>query len=241
MKFNGISKPYLRVRYDLMLPAWAPIKRNTRSIPGLPGALHVNSVTEMKPIPVPVVIEKGTFTDLERAKEDLAAWLITDEPKPLVFDHDPKRTYYAYVEGSFDAEKLFEKERGVITFLCPDPYKYGAETNLSFANDSVVVNNTGNGKTQPWLNITFTASATEFKVQHAAKGEYVRVIRNFVAGDVLEIDFRTKKITYNGTVSMNLLDWANSKWFFLEPGSQTLNITPAAKTTTKIYWNPKWR
>jgi phage-related protein len=98
----------------------------------------------------------------------------------------------------------------------------------------------GTYKTFPRIEATFTAAASEFKIEHTQKGEYVRVVRDFVEGDVLEIFFGSQKIVLNGIITMTSLDWANSDFFTLDPGAQTLTIEPVDVSDTKIYWKPRW-
>ena len=35
------------------------------------------------------------------------------------------RTYLALIDGSFDAEELVNRGKGIITFICAMPYKLG--------------------------------------------------------------------------------------------------------------------
>jgi predicted phage tail component-like protein len=174
MIFNGISKDYLRVHYDLILPAWGPIRRNILTVPGKPGGYLESTDVDPLQLKVPVTIEKGTFDDIERMKEDLAAWLITDEPKELIFKNDPKRVRFAVVDGSFDAEKLIEKEKGIITFLCPDPYKYGPELEAIFPSDVVSLNYNGTAPGDPVFELEVLQPVTFALIQNQ-KNEYMMI------------------------------------------------------------------
>jgi len=123
--FNGVTKDYVRVLRGLERPAWAPIEHEILEIPGRPGGLISGKKIKVRQINIPVRIYTKTFESLQKVKEDLAAWLITDEPKELIFTDEPDRVYYAQVTGELNLDELVEWGEGVISFLCPDPYKYG--------------------------------------------------------------------------------------------------------------------
>lgn len=123
--FNGVTKDYVRVLRGLERPAWAPIEHEILEIPGRPGGLISSKKIKVRQINIPVRIYTKGFESLQKAKEDLAAWLITDEPKELIFSDEPDRVYYAQVTGELNLDEIVEWGEGVISFLCPDPYKYG--------------------------------------------------------------------------------------------------------------------
>ncbi|WP_077704944.1 distal tail protein Dit [Virgibacillus dokdonensis] len=123
--FNGIKKPYIKIIRGRERPAWAPLNRVTTKHPRLAGEKLIRTGMEVREITVPVLIEHDGIPDLQKVKEDMAAWLVTKEPKALIFSDEPDRTYYAAVEGGLDLEELTYWGNGTINFVCPDPYKYG--------------------------------------------------------------------------------------------------------------------
>lgn len=156
--YNGITKDYVRVLRGLERPAWAPIEHEILEIPGRPGGLITGKKIKVRQINIPVRVYTKGFESLQKAKEDLAAWLITDEPKELIFSDEPDRVYYAQVTGELNLDELVEWGEGVISFICPDPYKYGPLRTQTI-NDPVsgegnpIVTNEGTAETYP----TFTA------------------------------------------------------------------------------------
>ena len=101
------------------------MKRNFLSTPGYPGARLLGTETEPRPLPVPVGIIVPDGTNLEMLKEEIASWLITDQPAELIFDVEPNRTYLAVADDSFDLDEFVTLGIGTITFICPMPYKLG--------------------------------------------------------------------------------------------------------------------
>ncbi|WP_239589589.1 distal tail protein Dit [Metabacillus crassostreae] len=154
MSFNGQRQSYLKVLKGRERPAWAPIEHELIEVPGRPGAYKKSKRIKVRRINVPVVIKGADISDLQKLKEDLAAWLITDDPKPLVFDDEPDRVYYAEVTGSFDAEEIVTIGTGIISFICTDPFKYGPLYKGVFESEVATVNAKGTKETFPIFRAT---------------------------------------------------------------------------------------
>lgn len=132
--FNKQRKNYLVIRQGWTRPAWAPIKRNLLEVPNYPGARLLNTQTEIRVLEVPIgIVSRGM--DLQKVKEDLADWLITEGEQELVFDAEPDRTYLAVVDGEFDPYELVDLGHGVIKFICPMPYKLGETQKHEFKQE----------------------------------------------------------------------------------------------------------
>lgn len=164
--FNGITKDYIRVLRGLERPAWAPIEYEILEIPGRPGGLIPGKKTKVRQINIPVRIYTKGFDSLQKVKEDLAAWLITDEPKELIFSDEPDRIYYAQVTGEFNPDELVYWGEGVISFICPDPYKYGPEKEAIFPSDVVSLNYNGTAPNDPIFELEATQPVTFAMIQN---------------------------------------------------------------------------
>lgn len=125
--FNGVTKPYLFLLQGSERPAWAPREHEIIEISGMPGGLLSSTSTKMRVINLPVVVRIPDGMTIEEIKEDMAAWLVTEEPAALIISDEPDRTYYAVVDDALHLERLIGLGQGIITFLCPDPHKYGTE------------------------------------------------------------------------------------------------------------------
>ncbi|MGE7650472.1 distal tail protein Dit [Peribacillus frigoritolerans] len=232
--FNGIKKDYLIPLFGNNREPWAPVERQYQEIPGRPGSYMRNKrIVKQRSLPVPVLIHDLNM-DYNELKEDLAEWLIHDEAKPLIFEDEPNRIYYAVVDGAFNPEDIVVFGKGTIPFVCPDPYKYGPEETIILGTPPI--QNVGTVESHPVFSIKFTAPVSEFKLTHG-NGKFVRVIYNFVANDLLVIDMNKRKITINNNVRMTSLD-LNSNWFSFQPGNNT--ITSSTGATTTIKFRPKW-
>ncbi|MBG9510582.1 phage tail protein, partial [Bacillus thuringiensis] len=117
-------------------PSWAPVKRKLVRVPHRAGALFLHTETEERRIDVPLVIKAAKdMADLQKIKEDVADWLYTEQPAELVFDDELDRTYLAFIDGSVDLDEIVNRGKGVITFVCPMPYKLGKQNTYSFSQN----------------------------------------------------------------------------------------------------------
>lgn len=233
--FNGITKPYIKVLRGSNRTPWAPVVRGYQEVPGRPGAQLIKKPrTQPRSLPIPVYFKAGSIGDLQKMKEDIAAWLIHDDPKPLIFDDESDRTYYAVVDGSFDVEEFVRVGSGTIPFICPDPYKYGEEKTVPILSGGKIVNN-GTVETSPIITVTFEVAAQNFTI--TCGGKVVRIFYNFIKNDILTIDLAKRKVLINGKLNMQTYAW-DSQPFSLMPGNNTLTFTTGA--TVKITYKERW-
>ncbi|WP_130068074.1 distal tail protein Dit [Bacillus albus] len=174
--FNNKRKNYIQILQGWKRPAWAPIKRNVLEVPHYPGARLLHTQTGMRVLHVPVgIIDRGT--DLQKVKEDLAGWLITESEKELVFDAEPDRTYVAVVDEGFDPDELVSIGRGVLTFICPMPYKLGAKHAKEFELDGrgliANVTNPGTVESHPIIEVEVEKPSTFLDVWNGE--DYFRI------------------------------------------------------------------
>lgn len=172
--FRGIKKDYIMVLRGRKRPPWAPIQRNILTIPGVAGGYLPNTEVGPRQLEVPVLIEANNFSTLQKLKEDLAAWLVTDEPQELIFDDEPDRIYYAVVDGSLDLDELVYFGQGNITFICPDPYKYGPKKSMPLdPTNPIVLAYKGTAPGKPIFRFTVTQPST--MIEYTNGEEYMAI------------------------------------------------------------------
>jgi predicted phage tail component-like protein len=171
--FNGVSKNYVKA-VKKKRPAWATVQRNILTVPGRPGGYLHETETKIRTIPVTIFLINSDFPDMQKLNEDLANWLITDEPKELVFEDEPDRSYFAVIDGALDIEEIVNSGMGTITFICPDPYKYGPEKKIEFVNTGTF-NVEGTKETYPIIKVKIKQDTTFVAV---SDGERINLIGN---------------------------------------------------------------
>ncbi|MDC3414263.1 distal tail protein Dit [Terrihalobacillus insolitus] len=90
------------------------------------------------------------------------------------------------------------------------------------------VNVIGTADTSPQVDVYIGSASPDLTIKNGTKT--LRVIWNFVAGDVLNLDFKKEKITINGTIQMTSLDLNNPDFFVLNTGNNTITVTPSTNT-----------
>ncbi|WOA61000.1 distal tail protein Dit [Bacillus mycoides] len=161
--FNGVRKNYLFVLLGFSRPAWAPIERDILKAPAKAGGYLLQTNTDVRTIKVPVILKSSAAT-MQKTKEDLANWLVTDNPCELIFDDEPDRTYMAVINGEDSLEELIFRGKGELIFICPNPYKLGAVQTKQFQNNvdgnlQADINNPGSVESNPVIDITVGAQS----------------------------------------------------------------------------------
>ena len=87
--------------------------------------------------------------------------LDVDVPTRLSFSDEEDKHYYAVVDGATDLDKIMSNGFGTISFLCTNPIAYSNEEKEFDINENGVISveNNGNTKTQPIINVSFTKDA----------------------------------------------------------------------------------
>src|SRR5690625_2258493 len=161
MTFNHIRKPWLYLLEGRQKSPFAPVRNNLITVSGMAGAYVGSKETGVLYINQPVGFIVKDDEHALQLKDELAEWLITNEAVPLQFDDEPGRTYFAEIEGTIeDFSRFVDQRKGVITFLCADPYSYGSEQTLNFPADSVIVENEGTAEADPIFELTATKKTT---------------------------------------------------------------------------------
>ncbi|MEC2762675.1 phage tail family protein [Bacillus cereus] len=181
--FNNQRKEYIQIEKGWSPPTWAPLKRNFLKTPGYPGARLLGMETDPRPLPVPVGIIVPDGTNLETLKEEIAAWLITEEAVELVFDATPDRTYLAVIDEEFDPDDFVTLGKGTLKFICPMPYKLGPTRTVDFQTGALGltanVQNKGTVHSNPIIEIDITKPNTFldvwFEDKYAKETDYFRI------------------------------------------------------------------
>lgn len=162
--FNGERKSYIHIERGWKRPAWAPLRRNLLNAPSYQGARLLSTDTDMRVLPVPVGIIAPNGIGLERLKEEIASWLITEQPAELIFDIENDRTYLAVVDEEFNIDEFVDIGKGVLKFICPMPFKLGPTRTVEFQADErgLVANiqNKGSVESNPIIEIEVTKPST---------------------------------------------------------------------------------
>jgi len=178
--------------------------------------------------------------NLEQLAEELAELLDFEEPEAIEFEDQPNRVYYGTLETEISKEDVLENMgRITLNFLCPDPHKYEPETVHRIEHDGTQTQGTViiEGKdTPPHMFITLQESVTDLLITNADKE--LRIIYNLAAGDVVEVDCKTRKVFINGILQMTSVDLKRPNFFLLKKGANLLTFS--ALSNVEVKYRQRW-
>lgn len=218
-------------------PLFTPIQRNVMTVSGLHGG-YLQS-TEVKPMEFiqPIAFVARDDETALNLKDELAEWLITEEPVELQFDDEPGRTYFALVQNTIeDFERISILRQGSINFLCLDPYGYGPEIPFLFPSDAVNLTNSGTADADPIFELEVLKPVTFAMIQNQNE-EYMMIGRPL---SVSEEVVNTKKLLFK-EVGDTLDTWTNPPQS-VDGGvvSGTMNSDGAGITVPNYGTGDKW-
>jgi len=205
--------------------------RETFVNPGEHGERLKKSRIGKRMIDLTLQFEQDDYESFDRHKHLIYSIFYTEEPFEIIRDITPDKKLFACQEGDYDISNITLSDGELtLSLTMLDPLIYGQDINLTIG--SVYNTFTINVKEQsPWTSqTTFNANASQFILEEIQGGNII-INYNFISGDVLEINSRTRKITING----NLLNFAlsiHSVWFKLKRGQMQIK---ASHVTTLTY------
>lgn len=93
---------------------------------------------------------------------------------------------------------------------------------------TAVVTNAGTAPTSPTVDVAGPTTGSGFYVSNLTAGATLRVNYAVGAGQTLSIDFATRIATVAGVAVAGIIDVANSTWWSLAPGANTIVASVAA-------------
>ncbi|SDX62954.1 distal tail protein Dit [Salimicrobium album] len=182
MVFNGmdivdklgtteIGQPKLVIA-DVVGRSVTTVENETVGVPGKAGSHLLRDEQPHRVLEVPFILRGETHEQLRADVDKLSELLVTPHEVNISFNDEPY-TYYGKLEGEVPLTEHRTTAKGTLTFICPDPYKYGTEKSETFS-DGHVLTNEGTAETSPVFRATAKQSATFLDIVKE-NGEYMRV------------------------------------------------------------------
>lgn len=192
---------------------------NRSSASSRDGSYRMNRRIPERPLDVTSAIVAENETDLRNKIDYLNSILYTNNAVPIIFKDEPDVTYFGECEGDPSWEDFRRHGMGTLPFVCYDPYKYYAEKTST--GDITL----GLGMSAlPIIRVKFNDNDDEFMIRHNQTRKHLRIKRNFIIGDVLELNARNRRVQVNGETNMNIL-MPDSDWFELISGLNSFDIS----------------
>ncbi|MCM3663446.1 phage tail family protein [Mesobacillus subterraneus] len=151
---------------------------NRFSVYGRPGSYYQDRRTPERPIKVRFELTGNSLSDIRKKVDQLNQYLDVNEPKSIVFSDEPDKEYFGMPEGQQDWDEYIFIGKGAITFLCPDPFKYGPLQFIQPVTDAtalIVLNNEGAVGAPPNIKVTLKQSTTYLDI--IGDKDYMRIGR----------------------------------------------------------------
>lgn len=227
MVFNGIRKPNVHLLKGRKKSPYFPLERQFDRYAG--GYRLKKTEKGLLEIRQPIGYVVKNDTDALAFRDELTSWLITNDWAPLKFDDEPGRTYWVVVQNDMSDFERFAKLRyGTVLFVAKSAEGKTHTLNISTTFETFTITSQ---TATPWSSRTvFAEPASGFSLE-TNKGGKIILNYDFIAGDVLEVNYETRDVWLNGedlAVSIAL----ETMWFELEPGAVQIK---ASYDTELIY------
>lgn len=234
MKFNGIQKPYIGVLRGRIRPFFAPLSRYSKFDSRL-----VKTDRGHRIIDVPVFIKYENLEEYRSLTEDIAEWLVHDDPKKLEFADEPDRLYFAMVDNTISENIVLKNGTNVfIRFVCG--YKYSQERTISATGTNEIKGH----KSTPWrTKTTFASDQVGYDFKFNAPGKTalrdinkIKLNYSFKNNDVLEIDYSKRRVLVNGKDVTNTLVIIQSNFMELPIGQ----VEFESSNDTEVFYHERY-
>lgn len=140
-------------------PILPPIKSKTKSVEDRDGVYYFGSQFDAETISVEVVWKGDTLELTQSIKREIAAWLIPNGLKKLIFDDEPDRYYSAVLDGDSGVKQIVRMGTATLNFLVPDPYAYALQDDVfSDPSGTITFTRKGSANSNPKIEITGTSA-----------------------------------------------------------------------------------
>jgi len=236
MIFNNIDlSEYLKFT-NIKVSLLPQITNTSKKIPGKSGEVFIKNELGIRTITADVEARGISKGHLSSVLTELSNVLYTNKPKKLkVHDYDEKY-YLAILDGSTDLDEILYYGITTLTFIAHDPIAYGATLTKTVASNTTVINY-GTYNTKGVFAITLTADTSLLEVTSITTGKHVSIEHEFIAGDVVEVDCITEKITKNGYLIKDDLTF-NSDYFEILKGKNAISVSGNEQAT--LTFTERW-
>lgn len=150
-----------------------------------------------------VSVVSASLEALREDVDELTYLLDKDVPRPLVFSDESDKTYYAILTGEAIEESVKSYEQFTITFLCPDPMKYGPEKTADIPAGEVVTIG-GRAPTKPITTVMLNKPTSFVAISN---GDDINLIGDYPTDEMPEYQRNVKQ--FHDTMGTTT-GWANT-------------------------------
>lgn len=203
-KFNGVHSSFQGLIVNSVdRSILSPLEIKQLKIPNRPGGYYFGSDLGVREFNIAVTLVAESPTELLKRIRAVGRWLQHSNEKPIVFDEEPNITYYGFLDGDTNFNRMGSMATTVLKFVCFDPYGYGPETYYAkeVTGSTITAPVISEEPTYPIIRAKFKEDATHFTLYNGK--QYIQV------GDDRDAD-EVKVSKYKTLISDRMTDTA--KW-----------------------------
>ncbi|MFC6402975.1 distal tail protein Dit [Mammaliicoccus sciuri] len=183
---------------------------NIIDVRGRPGGVLNSIENKTREIEVSLLVDSyDSKLSLEQVADKVIEWLTTDEPKPMIFDREPDKIYYAILSGPIERDRFVSFGKATAKFVCLDPYRYSTnEYENTAISDELAVVNKGNADTPLFIEARALKDSTSFMI---AKGQNGVAEDYFMVGkseDANKVNKDEEPFLFNDEFHTGIGNWA---------------------------------
>lgn len=240
---GGVSSSSLGLMLiDKEIPFMPEIEEQSEEMPGVDGGYDFGIRYKPKIIPVKVrLIETGSKYIYNKRLRDLASKLNPRlGAKPLIFDDERDKQYYARLSETFSPTRLgLISKEFTLSFICYDPFTYSVEEKDLTGATQITAVNEGSHIAKPIIYITKTAGAA--KIRNTRPDETTEEIdfkSTSPAGEyVLDCKEQTTLLA-DGSGAYQYIE--DEKYFSFQEGSNVVQKVSGSITNIRIVYRDTW-
>ena len=233
--YNGIDLSGIMEIKDVEMSALPPMEAVTSEIPGLVGAAFVENSIGPREIKIKARIATQSIDPFEIQREwsDAVAPLVAEGPKVLSLAQH--RYYMAVFTGETALEFASYSAAAELTFLCPDPYAFGATKTVSIPSGGQATFTVGgNRPTKPKITAASAVRNANSKTWGVRLdgGDYLYVDTGSSSARKVVADCGERALTVAGAAALPTL---LSDWLVLNPGQHVVKMDQGSGAATLTY------
>lgn len=181
------------------------------------------------------------WADFDALMDDVAAWLVTGDDRPLVLRTHPSQRYLAHYKSMVEGDRVGGTGIGgfEVTFTASDPIRYGEERAYVVKGSGTGVFDVG-GTERPDMLVSVSKAKRSLSTLAwgmSVNGKDVRVPLPNSSFHSIELDCLNKVVRVDGSLSGLTLD---CDWPDFEPGRWRCSVTEGSGTVT-FSWKQRYR
>lgn len=226
---------------DKEIPLMPEIEEQAEEMPGVDGGYDFGIRYKPKIIPVTVrLLNSISKADYKNKLRVIAAKLNPRlGAKPLIFDDEPDKLYYARLSETFSPARLgLISEEFTLSFICYDPFTYSvAEEDLSALTQISAYNN-GSHIAKPKLIITKGAGAAKIRNTRPDQTTEEIVFKSNSPAGVYTFDSKEQTSLLDQNGAYEYLE--EEKYFSFQEGKNEISIVSGTIENMRVQYRHTW-